>query len=80
MTIQLLTIAMPVLKDIKIMAVEFVSWSFKIVPLDTKTMEKESVFYILKLVLPVILLITQHQTIIVLPVNLVTEMTAKLVH
>lgn len=76
---QPLKIVMLVLVPLKMMVQESVSTSSKIAPVDLKTTEKQNVSYYQKLVLLVILLIT-NLTIIALLVMMVTEMMVRLVH
>lgn len=72
-------IVMLVLINIKMTVQESVFSSSKIAPVDLKITEKQNVSYYQKLVLLVILPIT-NLTIIVLLVMMVTEMMVKLVH
>lgn len=76
---QPLKIVMLALVPLKMMVQESVSTSSKIAPVDLKTTEKQNVSYYQKLVLLVILLIT-NLTIIALLVMMVTEMMVRLVH
>lgn len=76
---QPLKIVMLVLVPLKMMVQESVSTSSKIAPVDLKTTEKQNVSYYQKLVLLVILPIT-NLTIIALLVMMVTEMMVRLVH
>ena len=75
---QLPRIVTLVLNPIKMTVQESVSLSFKIAPVDSKIMEKQNVSYYQKLVLLVILPIT-NLTIIALLVTQDTEMMVKLV-
>jgi len=72
-------IVMLVLINIKMTVQESVFSSSKIVPVDLKITEKQNVSYYQKLVLLVILPIT-NLTIIALLVMMVTEMMVRLVH